>query len=645
MVALLVIVFSGISLADEVCKHCTSSWCMNCPLDEGVDIDCYGQWGHYQAQWVCDSYETFTCSGSTPYCDYAQGKYGDVCFVTEPYSNTCVECRWDPHCVAAGKCYCSGGTCYECPHEDTACYCYTTDGVDYSCYDCTQLDPNARCEEVDGTYECVIPSECSDDDDGKNYFKKGTCTDGSGCSGGCTDKCVTVGGKLKLKEYFCSDGSCNSTTYDCDNFDTCVDNGKSFKDYFCGEGKCDHVIHPCDSYYTGCHKPSDSTYSRPCSGADCYEYREYYCPSSSPKCAYHAHDCSQSGNWDGDSIACNCDCGGYDVEESIANGNCYDEKDNDCDGLTDGDDPDCQIEIPEGAIRVFVTSSTYNGNLGGLGGADQKCQQAAEAAGLGGKWIAWLSTTSVNAKNRIPDTNVGYYRLDGVKIADDKADLTDGNISNPINVDDERNQVNARVWTSTNSNGMRAGGGISDNYCNNWKSGSYWYGGGVGNTSRSDSAWTYTTFFPPCDRNYRLYCFEHHIPSIESASVSPDPVEPEQTATVTVDWHDYDINDVKIWVCKSDSFDESSKSCSGGEWCSIDYTSNDPASCTLTAPDTEGTYDYYIFICDKYEACSSSGYHGTFSVESPNQPPSVTLNSPANGAKGLDPMSKVKRHC
>ena len=31
---------------------------------------------------------------------------------------------------------------------------------------------------------------------------------------------------------------------------------------------------------------------------------------------------------------------------------------------------------------VFVTSTTYDGNLGGLAGADQKCQDCAEAAGL-----------------------------------------------------------------------------------------------------------------------------------------------------------------------------------------------------------------------------------------------------------------------
>src|SRR5690242_15690863 len=41
--------------------------------------------------------------------------------------------------------------------------------------------------------------------------------------------------------------------------------------------------------------------------------------------------------------------------------------------------------------RVFVTSKTYQGTLGGLAGADMECQKLADAANLGGTWMAWLS--------------------------------------------------------------------------------------------------------------------------------------------------------------------------------------------------------------------------------------------------------------
>ncbi len=40
-------------------------------------------------------------------------------------------------------------------------------------------------------------------------------------------------------------------------------------------------------------------------------------------------------NWDGDAVQCNCDCDGYDVVESVENGNCDDGVDNDCNGAID----------------------------------------------------------------------------------------------------------------------------------------------------------------------------------------------------------------------------------------------------------------------------------------------------------------------
>src|SRR5262249_42934796 len=41
--------------------------------------------------------------------------------------------------------------------------------------------------------------------------------------------------------------------------------------------------------------------------------------------------------------------------------------------------------------RVFVTSTTHDGNLGGLDGADAICASLAANAGLSGTYKAWLS--------------------------------------------------------------------------------------------------------------------------------------------------------------------------------------------------------------------------------------------------------------
>src|SRR5215212_6677746 len=44
-----------------------------------------------------------------------------------------------------------------------------------------------------------------------------------------------------------------------------------------------------------------------------------------------------------------------------------------------------------GPCSVFLSSITYDGNLGGLSGADAKCQGLAAVAGLPGIYKAWLS--------------------------------------------------------------------------------------------------------------------------------------------------------------------------------------------------------------------------------------------------------------
>ncbi|WP_394835164.1 hypothetical protein LVJ94_52565 [Pendulispora rubella] len=63
---------------------------------------------------------------------------------------------------------------------------------------------------------------------------------------------------------------------------------------------------------------------------------------------------------------------------------------------------------PAAPMRVFVTKSTYTGNLreaarrpGGLEAADALCQLSADGATLGGHWAAWLSDRNMDAIDRI----------------------------------------------------------------------------------------------------------------------------------------------------------------------------------------------------------------------------------------------------
>ena len=69
--------------------------------------------------------------------------------------------------------------------------------------------------------------------------------------------------------------------------------------------------------------------------------------------------------------------------------------------------------------RVFVTSSTFDGNLGGLAGADVKCQGAATTAGLPGTFRAWLSDSTTSASARLTHSALPYALVNDVQVADD----------------------------------------------------------------------------------------------------------------------------------------------------------------------------------------------------------------------------------
>jgi hypothetical protein len=176
--------------------------------------------------------------------------------------------------------------------------------------------------------------------------------------------------------------------------------------------------------------------------------------------------------------------------------------------------------------RVFVTSSTYSGNLGGLSGADAKCQERANAAALGGVWKAWLSVATANgdAASRLYHSSFPYKLLDGSIIANDWVDLTDQMLFHPINVTETREFISEvpnywNVWTNTWTSGT-----IYDTQpsltCNNWASDSSTMTGRGGSTAEINYRWTaseYSGHF--CNTPSRLYCFEQ--PSLPTPTLIP----------------------------------------------------------------------------------------------------------------------------
>lgn len=166
---------------------------------------------------------------------------------------------------------------------------------------------------------------------------------------------------------------------------------------------------------------------------------------------------------------------------------------------------------PQPAKRAFITSTTYYGNLGGLSGADAKCQEKANAANLGGSWKAWLSDNSTSAASRLNHYSGPYKRVDGITVANNWDDLTDGSLQDKINIT-ELNKPSSwnLVWTNTKIDGSI----FSTNFnqtCNNFTSLNYYNkAAGTGFAGVTDNRWTNNANNPPygCDAPGSLYCFE-----------------------------------------------------------------------------------------------------------------------------------------
>lgn len=110
----------------------------------------------------------------------------------------------------------------------------------------------------------------------------------------------------------------------------------------------------------------------------------------------------------------------------------------------------------------------------GLEGADCLCQGLADVQGLGGTYKAWLSDSSESPSTRFAQSSCPYLLVNGDTVADDWADLTDGNIQNSIRIDEtgadqsigsdnDSNSLEA-VITNTNPDGTSIGG----ENCQDW---------------------------------------------------------------------------------------------------------------------------------------------------------------------------------
>ena len=164
--------------------------------------------------------------------------------------------------------------------------------------------------------------------------------------------------------------------------------------------------------------------------------------------------------------------------------------------------------------KAFITSTMGNGNLStwsgaggntGLAAGDAICQARATSAGLANAaaFKAWLSSSTTDAVSRIASDGP-WVRLDGVRIANSKADLTDGQLFAPINVSQNGYYLgNYGVWTGSDETGTG-----SANNCSNWTSNLSTVTGVRGIAGNAGSGWS-SGSSPACNNTiYRLYCLE-----------------------------------------------------------------------------------------------------------------------------------------
>ncbi len=162
---------------------------------------------------------------------------------------------------------------------------------------------------------------------------------------------------------------------------------------------------------------------------------------------------------------------------------------------------------------VFVTSTLQYGDMNGLAGADAECNELAEAAGLPGTYMAWLSTNQMNGTpaTRFLQSSVPYVRVDGVKVADDWADLTDGSLDAQINKTElnaappQGNPTcgNASVYSNTNANGTMYNAINSCGNFNSTASAGHW-----GQSSLTNAGWTSACAGGTCTWQEPIYCFQ-----------------------------------------------------------------------------------------------------------------------------------------
>ncbi len=334
----------------------------------------------------------------------------------------------------------------------------------------------------------------------------------------------------------------------CQNSGTCADNG--------GIAEC-----TCVDGYTGdtcqippepeCTIPGDCDDDNLCTTDDCVDDACIYVNNDDPcddldactvgdTCSDGA--CSSGDSWDDDGDGyLNEGCGGDDCDDSEPDvypgaAELCDFVDNQCPG-DEGYGMEDEVKLCN--KKVFLTESTFTGNLGGVMGADAKCQAEAARASLPGEFRAWISDGVSSPQQDWPALVDGgpflYYVLVDRDIASSLIALTLDSLFVDmsqlwypflyINIDQFgvwHNELGDKVWTGVTDYeepwACSCGDSRHDN-CNGWtdESADGVFRGGWGEPIWSPyhmEEWTEIPYDDPwevpgvCSESNHLYCFE-----------------------------------------------------------------------------------------------------------------------------------------
>ncbi len=160
---------------------------------------------------------------------------------------------------------------------------------------------------------------------------------------------------------------------------------------------------------------------------------------------------------------------------------------------------------------IFLSSATFDGNLGGLEGADAECQNLADAAGMVDRvWKAILSDSETDARDRLTISGP-IFDTRSQFIANGFRDLIDGGISNFVEFDENGDPWNDEpVWTGSRWNGDRYSTSGPVAYKQDWTSST---GAAMaGGTMQMDAGWLeWLSWSGPA----RLYCIDGQLSEAE----------------------------------------------------------------------------------------------------------------------------------